>query len=64
MCYCLGRGRIGGLAPDFFEDLLQELWEGGGFAGTEDGEGTGLDLSGPVVGVRVECVQDVFLDSA
>lgn len=57
-----GLGLEGRLLADFFEDLLQELGEGGHVAGAEQREGAGLDLGWPVVGMSVEGVEEVVLD--
>lgn len=59
-------GRPGGgkrrLLAHLFEDLPQQGGEGLDVAGAEEGEGAVLDLSGPVVGMGVEGVEEVFLD--
>lgn len=64
----VGRGRRGRrpqhacLYAHFFEHLLEQLGEGVGIAGAEEREGAGLHLGRPVVGLRVEGVEKVFLD--
>lgn len=51
------------LLADFLEDLFEEAGEVVCVAGAEEGKGAGLDLGGPVVGLCVERVEELFLDS-
>lgn len=57
-----GRG-VQGVASHIFEDAVQERGEGGDFAGAEERERVRLDRRGPVCVVRVEGVEEGFLDS-
>lgn len=50
------------LFAHFFDDLLEQLWEGLGFTGTQEGEGAVLHLGRPVGRLGVEGVEKVFLD--